>query len=197
MVTGCPCPPGWPATLPPSPLHWLRPPAGTDHSVRSRGLAGRDVSWGSPTLRGCSACAHPDRSRAILVVTVDGELAVAVRDAVPRRHGRDSRRALRRRRRDRGRLPSLAVDGRRQRGHADTRPGLASCANGRCSTYWLGAAPAGLPGHARCFDRPAALLDAVRGACAANVGGMHLAPGSGVELGDGTLLRGARRSSRW
>ena len=26
----------------------------------------------------------PDRSRAILVVTVDGELAVAVRDAVPR-----------------------------------------------------------------------------------------------------------------
>ena len=27
----------------------------------------------------------PDRSRAILVVTVDGELAVAVRDAVPRR----------------------------------------------------------------------------------------------------------------
>src|SRR5579864_4250775 len=62
-------------------------------------------------------------------------------------------------------------------------------------TYWLGAAPARLPEHARRFDRPAALLDAIRGAFAANVGGMRLAPGNGVELGDGTLLRGAALES--
>jgi len=62
-------------------------------------------------------------------------------------------------------------------------------------TYWLGAPPPSLPSHARCFDRPGALLDAVRRACSAKVGGMRLAPGSGVELDDGTLLRGATLES--
>jgi hypothetical protein len=35
----------------------------------------------------------------------------------------------------------------------------------------------------------------VRRACVADVGGMRLAPGSGVELEDGTLLRGATLES--
>ena len=61
--------------------------------------------------------------------------------------------------------------------------------------YWLGDPPVGFPSHGRCFVRPGALLDAVRSACAANVGGMRLAPGSGVELADGTLLRGATLES--
>ncbi len=42
---------------------------------------------------------------------------------------------------------------------------------------------------------PPALLDAIRQAFATNVGGMRLAPGSGVELADGTLLRGATLES--
>ena len=78
---------------------------------------------------------------------------------------------------------------------ADPCARVACCANRPVLTYWLGAPPAGLPSHARCFDRPAALLDAIRRACTANVGGMRLAPGSGVELEDGTLLRGATLES--
>jgi hypothetical protein len=71
-------------------------------------------------------------------------------------------------------------------------PGLATMLRSRpVLTLWLGAAPAGLPAHASAFDRPAALLEAISTACAARVGGMRLAPGSGVELSDGTLMRGA------
>lgn len=136
----------------------------------------------------------PDRSRAILVVTVDGELAVAVRDVVPRGMAvvRDARAE------DAGDIaiaclpwPWMVI------GNAvSLTPVLATVLRERpVLTYWLGAAPAGLPEHARRFDRPAALLRAIRGAFAANVGGMHLAPGSGVELGDGTLHRGASLES--
>jgi len=136
----------------------------------------------------------PDRSRAILVVTVDGELAVAVRDAVPRGMAvvRDARSD------DAAEIadaclpwPWMVV------GSAVTvTPALAIVLRERpVLTFWLGAAPDGLPGHARCFDRPAALLDSIQRACTANVGGMRLAPGSGVELGDGTLLRGATLES--
>jgi hypothetical protein len=136
----------------------------------------------------------PDRSRAILVVTEDGELAVAVRDAVPRGMAvvRDARAE------DAGDIaaaclpwPWMVI------GNAvSVAPALATILRERpVLTFWLGAAPAGLPEHARRFDRPAALLGAVRLAFAANVGGMRLAPGSGVELGDGTLLRGATLES--
>jgi hypothetical protein len=132
----------------------------------------------------------PDRCRSIVVITPDGELAVAARDTVP---------------------PGIAVI-------RDARPDDAAEVAAACLpwpwmvvgttgaltpalatmlrtrpvlTLWLGSAPAGLPAHALSYARPAALLAAVDGACRANVGGMRLAPGSGVELGDGTLLRGA------
>lgn len=136
----------------------------------------------------------PDRGRAILVITVDGELAVAMRDAVP-----GGMAVVRDGRSDDGDAiaaaclpwPWMVV------GSAVTlTPALASVLRNRpVLTYWLGTPPAGLPSHARCFDRPAALLDAVRRACTASVGGMRLAPGSGVELEDGTLLRGATLES--
>ena len=145
----------------------------------------------SPWMLGVRA---PDRSRAILVVTVDGELAVAVRDVVP---------------------PGMAVVRDARPDDADEiaaaclpwpwmvigsavslTPALSSLLRERpVITFWLGDALDGLPGHARTFERPAALLDAVRRSCAASVGGMRLAPGSGVELGDGTLLRGATLES--
>jgi hypothetical protein len=136
----------------------------------------------------------PDRSRAILVITVDGELAVAVRDAVPRGMAvvRDARPD------DAGEIaaaclpwPWMVVGSA-----VSLTPALVSILRNRpVLVSWLGAAPDGLPTHARCFDRPAALLAGIVTACTANVGGMRLAPGSGVELEDGTLLRGAALES--
>jgi len=132
----------------------------------------------------------PDRGRSVLVVTDDGELAVAVRDTVP---------------------PAIALV-------RDARPGDAAEIAAACLPWpwmvvggtpaltpevtallrdrpvlilWLGPLAAGLPADVRRFDRPAALLEAVAAACHADVGGMRLAPGSGVELRDGTLVRGA------
>jgi hypothetical protein len=136
----------------------------------------------------------PDRGRAILVVTVDGELAVAVHDAVPGAMAiiRDARSD------DADEItaaclpwPWMVIGSA-----VSLSPALASVLRHRpVLTLWLGDVPSGLPGHARCFDRPAALLDAVRRACAAEVGGMRLAPGSGVELDDGALMRGASLES--
>jgi hypothetical protein len=145
----------------------------------------------APWLLGVRA---PDRSRAILVVTTDGELAVSVRDAVPRGMAvvRDARPD------DADAIaaaclpwPWMVVGSA-----VAMTPEVATLLHQRpVLTLWLGAAPEWLPGHARRFDRPAALLDTIRRACAARVGGMRLAPGSGVELRDGTLLRGAALES--
>ena len=136
----------------------------------------------------------PDRSRAILVVTVDGELAVAVRDAAPRRMAvvRDARAD------DAAEIAAACLPWPWMVVGSDVAvtPALATVLRERpVLTFWLGAPPAGLPEHTRCFDRPPALLDAIRHACTANVGGMRLAPGCGVELGDGTVLRGATLES--
>ena len=132
----------------------------------------------------------PDRVRSIVVITSDGELAVAVRETVPAGIAvvRDARPE------DAAEVagaclpwPWMVV------GSTDwLTPELASMLHTRpVLTLWLGTAPAGLPGHTAHFDHHTALLAAVDDACTANVGGMRLAPGSGVELGDGTLLRGA------
>jgi hypothetical protein len=136
----------------------------------------------------------PDRGRAILVVTVDGELAVAIRDVVPGGIAviRDARVD------DADDIcaaclpwPWMVVGS-----VASLPPGLAVVLRHRpVLTYWLGVPPSGLPGHARWFQRPGALLQAVRGACTADVGGMRLAPGGGVELDDGTLMQGATLES--
>jgi hypothetical protein len=132
----------------------------------------------------------PDRVRSIVVITTDGELAVAVREAVPAGIAvvRDAR-------------PDDAAEAAAAClpwpwmvvGSTDSMtPGLASMLRTRpVLILWLGAAPAGLPGHAQRFDHHSALLEAVDTACTAKVGDMRLALGSGVELGDGTLLRGA------
>jgi hypothetical protein len=132
----------------------------------------------------------PDRVRSIVVITTDGELAVAVRDIVPSGIAvvRDARPD------DAAEVaaaclpwPWMVV------GATDSlTPELARVLRSRpVLTMWLGAAPAELPVHAMRFDHHTALLDAVDAACIATVGDMRLAPGSGVELADGTLLRGA------
>jgi hypothetical protein len=161
-------------------------------SLAMRGVEGRVV--GVTDAQSMLGVRVPDRSRAILVVTVDGELAVAVRDAVSRGMAvvRDARSD------DAGAIaasclpwPWMIVGG-----SVSLPPALAPVLRNRpVLTYWLGSPPLGLPGHARVFDRPAALLDAVRRACDATVGGMRLAPGNGVELENGTLLRGAALES--
>jgi hypothetical protein len=136
----------------------------------------------------------PDRGRAILVVTVDGELAVAVRDAAP--GGMAVVRDARPDDADAIAAACLPWPWMVVGSAVALTPALASVLRDRpVLTYWLGDPPVGLPSHARYFDRPAALLDAVRSACAGSVGGMRLAPGSGVELEDGTLLRGATLES--
>ena len=136
----------------------------------------------------------PDRGRAILVVTVDGELAVAVHDAVP--GGMAIIRDARSDDADEITAACLPWPWMVIGSAVSLTPGLASVLGHRpVLTFRLGEVPAGLPGHTRCFHRPAALLDAVRRACAAQVGEMRLAPGSGVELGDGTLMRGATLKS--
>jgi hypothetical protein len=136
----------------------------------------------------------PDRSRAILVVTDDGELAVAVRDAVPRGMAvvRDARAG------DAAEIaaaclpwPWMVVGSA-----VSVTPAFAGALrNHPILVSWLGAAPDCLPPHARRFGRPAALLESIVAACSAHVGGMRLAPGNGVELADGTLLRGAALES--
>lgn len=134
-------------------------------------------------------CGQPrETARTVLVVADDDELAVALRERVSRtfvvvRHLR----------------PSEVGDGLRQcppwpwmvigtgsavdpaiRGLLSTRPALC---------FWLGGRPATLPRHARSFARVGTLATAVARALANDVAGLRLAPGVGVELGDGRLLR--------
>jgi hypothetical protein len=166
---------------------------GHGHLRSPAGLAGEGCFVGSIDrnhARWTLGVLAPDRCRSIVVITHDGELAVALRDVVP--HGvaviRDAR-------------PDDAVAVAAAclpwpwmvvGATASLSPGLAAVLRTRpVLTMWLGAPPAGLPAHARSFARPGALFEAVDQACNARVGGMRLAPGSGVEMGDGTLLRGA------
>jgi hypothetical protein len=132
----------------------------------------------------------PDRVRCIVVITDDGELAVAVRESVPAGMAfvRDARPD------DAAEVaaaclpwPWMVVGAT-----GSLTPGLESLLRMRpVLTLWLGAVPTELPAHAMQFERHTALLAAVTRACTANVGGMRLAPGSGVELADGRLLQGA------
>ena len=163
-------------------LRSLAGPAGEGCAV---GVAGR-----GDDARSMLGVLAPDRCRSIVVITADGELAVAVRDAVPSGVAliRDARPD------DAAEVAAACLPWPWMVVGATpaVTPALGSLLRMRpVLTLWLGSPPAGLPAHALRFDRPAALLAAVDSACRANVGGMRLAPGSGVELDDGTLLRGA------
>jgi hypothetical protein len=132
----------------------------------------------------------PDDDRTILVVSKDGELAVALRDKIDRAYAvvRDVR-------------PAEAADGIAaclpwpwmvvsdlETVSADlslmirTRPIL---------VFWLGALPKNLPAHAHSFDRFIHLAEATHDALTHVVCGMRLAIGIGVELPDGSIARSA------
>ncbi len=51
--------------------------------------------------------------------------------------------------------------------------------------FWRGPQPAGLPAHARGFERFSELADAVDAAVRAEAGGVRLAPGDGLTMPDG------------
>jgi hypothetical protein len=163
-------------------LHLRAGPAGEGWFV---GKTGRDED-----ARWMLGVLAPDRCRSIVVITADGELAVAVRDAVPAGVAmiRDARPD------DAAEVAAACLPWPWMVVGATTAltPAIGTLLRTRpVLTLWLDSPPAGLPAHTLRFDRPAALLAAVDSACRANVGGMRLAPGSGVELHDGTLLRGA------
>jgi len=128
----------------------------------------------------------PDTSRAILVVSVDGELAVAIRERV------DTQAALI----------------RDVRPH-EIRDGIAACTPfpwmaigaGRMPddliaavhahpvlVFWQQPRPRGLPCHVREFRRFDELLDEVQRALTSNVGGLRLASGTGVQFPGGRCV---------
>ena len=129
--------------------------------------------------------------RSIVVITTDGELAVAVRETVPAGIAvvRDARPD------DAAEVaaaclpwPWMVV------GSTDSvTPELALLLRTRpVLTLWLGVGAGGSSRHMQCVSTATRHCSrAVSRACTATVGGMRLAPGSGVELDDGALLRGA------
>ncbi len=131
-----------------------------------------------------------DRARSIVVVTQDGELAVALRDCV------DGSRALIRdvRPAELGQAaeacrpwPWMVVcDGGAEPG------GLAELLTRRpVLLAWLGTPPGTLAPRAVSTQRFGTLAAAVNGALEAMVGGMRLAPWSGVQLPSGRVVRAA------
>ncbi|MBV8301235.1 MAG: hypothetical protein JOY68_04875 [Candidatus Dormibacteraeota bacterium] len=131
-----------------------------------------------------------DRLRSLVAVSPEGELAVALRDWLPR---------------------ELVVV-------RDARPGDLSAVYAACLPYpwllcgdvaaleewvtarlrhdpvavcWLGAPPAELPGHTRCFGSFRDLAEHVNNVLHGEVSGMRLAPGLGVSMPGGRSARSA------
>jgi hypothetical protein len=132
----------------------------------------------------------PDNARTILVVAGDGDLSVALRDKVDRAYAliKDVR-------------PEEFVEGF---GTCLPWPWMVVGSSTQLSAdamelmrnrpiliFWRGSAPAGLPQHARSFERFGELADAVNTALTQRVAGMRLAIGLGVDLPDGDYARSA------
>ena len=132
----------------------------------------------------------PDSARTILVISEDGELAVAIHDRVDRAYAlvKDVR-------------PAEALEGMATclpwpwlvvGDVADLAPQVVDAFRNRpILMFWRGPTPPGLPGHTRTFERFSDLANAVTDAMAANVEGMKLAIGLGVDLPDGGYARSA------
>ena len=130
----------------------------------------------------------PDSARTILVITGDGDLAVALREKVDRIYAlvRDVR-------------PHEASDGIAACqpwpwmvvGGVDHIPAdaLDVLRTRPILTYWRGPVPDGLPTHTRTFVKFNDLAIAVNEALTHTVEGMKLAIGLGVDMPDGTYAR--------
>jgi hypothetical protein len=130
----------------------------------------------------------PDVARTGLVISRDGELAVALRECLDRAYVliRDVR-------------PGEAAEG-----FAACRPwpwmvvGQVSSLAGSLLTairhrpilvFWLGDVPPGLPGHVRAFRDYSSLAGAINRSLGRTVAGIRLSAGSGVVLPDGVHAR--------
>jgi hypothetical protein len=129
-----------------------------------------------------------DTMRSIVVVSIDGELAVAVRDRVDRELAlvRDVRphEALAAARACTP-WPWLVAGG----GDAAAADFFALLSQKPVIVLWHGKPAAGLPTHARRFPDVSDLLDAVDAAARHSVGGMRLAAHAGVLMPDGITVR--------
>jgi len=132
----------------------------------------------------------PDSARTILVISDDGDVAVALRERVERSF-------------------ALIKDVRPEEAETafascipwpwmliGTQPHLAEplkplLRDRPVLVYWRGERAEGLPGHARAFDTFAGLATAVNTALNQDVAGMKLSVGLGVDLPDGELARSA------
>ncbi|MBV9101665.1 MAG: hypothetical protein JOZ46_01405 [Candidatus Dormibacteraeota bacterium] len=131
-----------------------------------------------------------DWTRSVVVLSEDGEIAVALRDCV------DTGRAVVRDVRPAEFADVLAacrpwpwmVVG----GGGDVPPALIAAAAARpFLVFWYGTMPAGLPAHARPAARFSDLAGMVNSALQRSVGGMSLSPGMGVDMPHGRRVRSA------
>jgi hypothetical protein len=132
----------------------------------------------------------PDSARTVLVISEDGELAVALRDRIDRAY------ALVKDVRAEESLsafdacipwPWMVVGNVTELG-ADV---IEAMQDRPILVYWRGPAPEGLPKHMRPFERFNDLAAAVNTALTQNVVGLKLAVGLGVDLPDGSYARSA------
>ena len=131
-----------------------------------------------------------DWTRSVVVLSEDGELAVALRDCVDPARAliRDARPA------ECGRVlaacppwPWMVVGA----GDSAPRELLVAAAQRPMVTLWYGRVPRGLPAHARAAERFGELARMVNAALQQTVGGMRLGPGLGVEMPGGRRVRSA------
>jgi hypothetical protein len=132
----------------------------------------------------------PERDRTVVVLSRDGELAVGLRERLER-----ARVMVKDARPEEARTavgscrpwPWMLVGNL-----AELPPGVEpALARHPVLVLWLGPPPSGLPAHGRGFSRYSELADAASQALEAQVGGMRLATGAGVELPGGRLARNA------
>ncbi len=132
----------------------------------------------------------PERDRTLVVLSRDGELAVGLRERLER-----ARVVVKDARPDESLTavescqpwPWMLVGD-----VADLPPGVEAVpVRHPVLVLWLGPPPCGLPAHARSFSGFSELADAASRALDAEVGGMRLATGAGVELPGGRLARSA------
>ncbi len=134
--------------------------------------------------RAGGARTHGGLGRSVLVIAEDPELAVALRDRLDRAYvtvldirPSEADEAIR----DRHACPWMVVGTVRQ----ITDEALRALARRPVLLLWLGTAPAQLPRHARSLLRYSEVAAALEEAIAADVGGMRLAPGCGLQMPDG------------
>lgn len=132
---------------------------------------------------------QPSTARSVLVVSTDGELAVALRERIEPWQAliRDVRRGEVERALGACKpFPFMVV------GDENVPPAVTALARAApVIVLWRGTAQSCLPRHCEQFDRFSELLDVVERALSGVVAGISLSPGEGVEMADGAVVSSA------